>query len=50
VRASQGRRYLWWNFVASTRERIEQARADWRQQRFAGIPGEHGSMAMPGEP
>lgn len=46
----QGRRYLWWNFVGSTRERIEQARADWRQQRFAGIPGEHGSMAMPGEP
>ena len=45
----QGRRYLWWNFVASTRDRIERAKADWQQQRFAEIPGEIGRMAMPGE-
>ncbi|MGR3782226.1 MAG: pirin family protein [Albimonas sp.] len=25
-----GPRYIWWNFVASSRERIEQAKADWR--------------------
>ncbi len=26
-----GPRYIWWNFVASSRERIEQAKADWRR-------------------
>jgi redox-sensitive bicupin YhaK (pirin superfamily) len=25
-----GPRYIWWNFVASSRERIEEAKADWR--------------------
>jgi redox-sensitive bicupin YhaK (pirin superfamily) len=25
-----GPRYIWWNFVASSRERIEQAKEDWR--------------------
>ena len=29
-----GHRYIEWNFVASTRERIEQAKADWRAGRF----------------
>lgn len=35
-----GDRRLWWNFVASTPERIEQAKADWREGRFAMVPGE----------
>ena len=35
-----GERHLWWNFVASTRERIEQAKADWRGQRFDKVPGD----------
>ena len=35
-----GERHLWWNFVASTRERIEQAKADWREGRFAKVPGD----------
>ncbi len=35
-----GKRHLWWNFVASTRERIEQAKADWREGRFAKVPGD----------
>jgi redox-sensitive bicupin YhaK (pirin superfamily) len=35
-----GERHLWWNFVASTRERIEQAKADWREGRFPGVPGD----------
>jgi redox-sensitive bicupin YhaK (pirin superfamily) len=35
-----GERHLWWNFVASTRERIEQAKADWRAQRFGKVPGD----------
>ncbi len=34
------RRYLWWNFVASSKERIEQAKIDWKQGRFGKIPGD----------
>jgi len=34
------RRYVWWNFVSSRRERIEQAKADWREGRFAKVPGD----------
>ncbi|QDL94104.1 pirin family protein (plasmid) [Paroceanicella profunda] len=29
-----GPRYIWWNFVASSRERIEAAKAEWREQRW----------------
>jgi redox-sensitive bicupin YhaK (pirin superfamily) len=35
-----GERHLWWNFVASTRERIEQAKDDWREKRFPMVPGD----------
>jgi redox-sensitive bicupin YhaK (pirin superfamily) len=35
-----GERNLWWNFVASTRERIEQAKADWREGRYPKVPGD----------
>jgi redox-sensitive bicupin YhaK (pirin superfamily) len=34
------RRYVWWNFVCSERERIVQAKADWREGRFAKVPGD----------
>lgn len=33
-----GRRLIDWNFVASTRERIDAARAAWRERRFPAIP------------
>jgi redox-sensitive bicupin YhaK (pirin superfamily) len=33
-------RYIDWNFVSSSRERLEQAREDWRAQRFGKIPGD----------
>jgi len=42
-----GPRELWWNFVASSRERIEQAKADWREQRFAPVPGDPERMPLP---
>ncbi len=29
-----GRRHMWWNFVSSRKERIEQAKADWKAGRF----------------
>lgn len=35
-----GERHLWWNFVASSRERIEQAKLDWREGRFPTVPGD----------
>jgi redox-sensitive bicupin YhaK (pirin superfamily) len=35
-----GERHLWWNFVASSRERIEQAKADWSEGRFPTVPGD----------
>jgi redox-sensitive bicupin YhaK (pirin superfamily) len=38
--AFTSRRYVWWNFVSSDRERIEQAKADWREGRFAKVPGD----------
>ena len=33
-------RHVWWNFVSSSRERIEQAKADWRARRFPEVPGD----------
>jgi hypothetical protein len=29
-----GERYIWWNFVSSRKERIEQAKEDWKQGRI----------------
>lgn len=45
--ALQGKRYIWWNFVSSSRERIDQARHDWREQRFEAVPGETDYMPLP---
>ena len=38
--ALDGPRHLWWNFVSSRKERIEQAKADWAAGRFAKVPGD----------
>jgi redox-sensitive bicupin YhaK (pirin superfamily) len=35
-----GPRHIWWNFASSSKERIEQAKADWRAKRFALVPGD----------
>lgn len=35
-----GPRYIFWNFVASTKERIEQAASDWKAGRFPKVPGD----------
>ncbi len=40
-------RHIWWNFVSSSKERIEQAKADWRAQRFGQIAGEEESSPLP---
>ena len=33
-------RHVWWNFVSSSKERIEQAKADWFEGRFPVVPGD----------
>jgi redox-sensitive bicupin YhaK (pirin superfamily) len=38
--ALDGPRHLWWNFVSSSKERIEQAKSDWKAGRFGKIPGD----------
>lgn len=35
-----GPRHLWWNFVSSSQERLEQAKADWQRGAFGLIPGD----------
>lgn len=35
-----GPRHLWWNFASSSKERIEQAKQDWRDGRFGAVPGD----------
>jgi redox-sensitive bicupin YhaK (pirin superfamily) len=35
-----GPRHIWWNFVSSRKERIEQAKADWTAGHFGKVPGE----------
>ncbi|MEM9467226.1 MAG: pirin family protein [Actinomycetota bacterium] len=36
-----GERFIWWNFVHSDRDRIEEAKADWTAQRFPLVPDDH---------
>ena len=45
--AMAGPRYIWWNFVSSRRERIEQAKEEWRAGRFKPVPGETEFIPLP---
>jgi hypothetical protein len=45
--AKFGKRHLWWNYVSSSQQRIEQAKQDWRENRFDGVPGETEFMPLP---
>src|SRR5258705_237043 len=38
--AMDGPRHIWWNFVSSRKERIAQAKADWKLARFDTVPGD----------
>jgi hypothetical protein len=40
-------RYIWWNFVSSSLERIEQAKADWKDGKFKTVPGETEFIPLP---
>lgn len=47
--AFDSRRYIWWNFVSSSRERIEQAKEEWKSGRFDIVPGdEEEFIPLPG--
>ncbi|WP_395646719.1 pirin family protein [Terricaulis sp.] len=38
--AMDGPRHIWWNFVSSRKERIEQAKEDWKAGKFGTVPGD----------
>jgi len=40
-------RHMWWNFVSSSRERIDQAKQDWSEGRFGAVPGETEFIPLP---
>jgi redox-sensitive bicupin YhaK (pirin superfamily) len=42
-----GPRHIWWNFVSSSKDRIEQAKKDWKLGRFAPVPDETEFIPLP---
>jgi redox-sensitive bicupin YhaK (pirin superfamily) len=46
----EGPRHVWWNFVSSSSERIEQAKADWRAGRMGSVPGDAEFIPLPAKP
>jgi len=42
-----GPRHIWWNFVSSSKDRIEQAKDDWKNGRFEKVPGESEFIPLP---
>lgn len=44
-----GERHMFWNFVSDDPQRIEQAKEDWRQQRFPEVPDDPERIPLPGE-
>jgi redox-sensitive bicupin YhaK (pirin superfamily) len=44
---ADGPRYIWWNFVSSSKERIEQAKADWSAGRFDDVPDDDEFIPLP---
>ena len=43
-----GGRHIWWNFVSSSKERIEQAKEDWKTGQFAPVPQDTEFIPIPG--
>jgi redox-sensitive bicupin YhaK (pirin superfamily) len=42
-----GERHIWWNFVSSSKERIEHAKDDWKSGRFGTIDGDDEFVPLP---
>jgi redox-sensitive bicupin YhaK (pirin superfamily) len=45
-----GPRHVWWNFVSSSPDRIEQAKLDWRDGRLGSVPGDAEFIPLPASP
>jgi hypothetical protein len=45
--ANLGQRHVWWNYVSSSRQRIDQAKQDWLENRFDAVPGETEFIPLP---
>jgi redox-sensitive bicupin YhaK (pirin superfamily) len=45
-----GPRHVWWNFVSSSTERIEQAKRDWREGRLGSVAGDLEYIPLPTTP
>ena len=45
--ALDGPRFIWWNFVSISRERIERAKHDWAHGKFDAVPGETEFIPLP---
>lgn len=45
--AMDGPRHIWWNFASSSKERIEQAKADWKGGKFPPVPQETEFIPLP---
>ncbi|RJF96082.1 pirin family protein [Noviherbaspirillum saxi] len=45
-----GDRFIWWNFVSSSKEAIQQAKERWRAQEFGQVPDETEWIPLPDEP
>lgn len=43
-------RYIYWNYVSSSREKIEKAKKEWRELTFPQVPGETDIIPLPPEP
>lgn len=43
----EGERHIWWNFVSSSQERIEQAKRDWQSRNFPAVPGDDEFIPLP---
>jgi hypothetical protein len=42
-----GPRHIWWNFVSSSKDRIDQAKSDWQAGRFTPVPGDPEFIPLP---
>lgn len=40
-------RYLFWNFVSSSKERLQQAKKDWENKRFPKVPNDDTYIPLP---
>ncbi|MZR29155.1 pirin family protein [Sneathiella litorea] len=40
-------RFMYWNFVSTSQEKIERAKNDWREQSFDSVPGDNSFVPLP---